>query len=61
MGEATSGGGGLVGPYLNNHGYDRVLLAGPTTRMVSGHLVLTVSGDRPRVRIHVVHELSREL
>jgi hypothetical protein len=62
MGEATSSGGSsLVGPYLKNHGYDRVLLAGPTTRMVSGHLVLAVGGDRPCVRIHVVHELSREL
>jgi hypothetical protein len=25
--------------------------------MVSGHLMLTVGGDRPCVRIHVVHEL----
>jgi len=62
MVEATSAGvGGLVGPYLKNHGCDRVLLTDPTTRMVSGHLMLTIGGDRPCVRIHVVHELSREL
>ena len=58
MGEATSSGGSsLVGPYLKNHGYDRVLLAGPTTRMVGGHLMLTIGDDRPFVRIHLVHEL----
>ena len=58
MGEATSGGGScLVGPYLKNHGYDRVLLAGPATRLVGGHLMLTIGCDRPCVRIHVVHEL----
>jgi hypothetical protein len=58
MGETTSGGcGSLVGPYLKNHGYDRVLLTGSATRLVGGHLVLTIGGDRPCVRIHVVHEL----
>ena len=46
-----------MGPYLKNHGYDRVLLTDPTTRMVGRHLMLTVGGDRPCVRIHVVHEL----
>ena len=46
-----------MGPYLKNHGYDGVFLTGPTTRMVGGYLVLTIGGDRPCVRIHVVHEL----
>jgi hypothetical protein len=58
MGEATSGGSGsLVSPYLKNHGYDGVLLTRAAARMVGGHLMLTIGGDRPCVRIHVVHKL----
>lgn len=55
-GRTTSGGvAGPLGPSLENRRYDRMLLPGPPTRLVGKYLMLTIGGDRPCVRIHVVH------
>jgi hypothetical protein len=47
-----------VGASLENYRYDRMFLAGPPPRPVGVHLMLTVSCDRPCVRIHLIHAMS---
>ena len=47
-----------MGASLENYRYDRMFLAGPPPRPVGVHLMLTVSCDRPCVRIHLVHAMS---